>query len=360
MKTLSHGDFLTVLKAIELINTDFDPSGLPKRMLSAITHAVTCDITAFEVVGKDGVYQGTLIYEPCEAVNSDDLAIYNSHVHEHPLYTAIIANRRFDAIAIADCQPDREFLRSAIYNEYYRRIGIKRQASVTLDINEQCIVVCTLSRAGSDFDEREKMILNLISPHFTSAVRNAHSVEFLQHCEQNWQTVAESMGHAVVTFDRERRIKYESRNSRELLGKYFGSDVGQINGLPLSLSNWVGQNIQITKMDESCLHPPSPFVTSNRNGTLTIRLSQSKELNLINLLLIEERVLTPQQLLKLGLTHREAEVLCWISQGKTNPEIALLCRISERTVHKHVEHIYSKLGIESRTAALLRAREALG
>ena len=62
-------------------------------------------------------------------------------------------------------------------------------------------------------------------------------------------------------------------------------------------------------------------------------------------------------LASVDLTPREQEVLFWIAQGKTNSEISVLCGISVRTVHKHVEHIYQKLGVETRTAAMLRAIE---
>lgn len=52
-----------------------------------------------------------------------------------------------------------------------------------------------------------------------------------------------------------------------------------------------------------------------------------------------------------GLTHREAEILHWIGEGKRNGEIGTILSVSERTVGKHVEHILEKLGVETRTAA---------
>jgi DNA-binding CsgD family transcriptional regulator len=55
-----------------------------------------------------------------------------------------------------------------------------------------------------------------------------------------------------------------------------------------------------------------------------------------------------------GLTHREAEVLHWLAEGKTNPEIALILQLSPRTVHKHVEHVFRKLEVNSRHAATLK------
>jgi DNA-binding CsgD family transcriptional regulator len=54
---------------------------------------------------------------------------------------------------------------------------------------------------------------------------------------------------------------------------------------------------------------------------------------------------------ELGLTTREGEVLSWLSKGKTNRDIAQILGLSPRTVDKHLEQMYSKLGVENRTAA---------
>jgi DNA-binding CsgD family transcriptional regulator len=57
------------------------------------------------------------------------------------------------------------------------------------------------------------------------------------------------------------------------------------------------------------------------------------------------------------LTAREVEVLGWVAEGKTNPEIGIILGTSWRTVQKHVENILRKLGVETRTAAAVRAAE---
>ena len=56
-----------------------------------------------------------------------------------------------------------------------------------------------------------------------------------------------------------------------------------------------------------------------------------------------------------ALTPRETEVLNWVVAGKTNPEIAAIVSAGVRTVQKHLEHIFTKLGVETRTAAAMRA-----
>ena len=57
------------------------------------------------------------------------------------------------------------------------------------------------------------------------------------------------------------------------------------------------------------------------------------------------------ELTSLGLTEREAEVLTWIARGKGNYEIGVILGAKTRTICKHVEHIFSKLNVENRTAA---------
>ncbi len=64
-------------------------------------------------------------------------------------------------------------------------------------------------------------------------------------------------------------------------------------------------------------------------------------------------------LIKLGLTPRAAEALLWVAQGKTNSDIATILGISESTVKKHLLEIFAKLGVETRSAATLRALEVL-
>jgi len=61
----------------------------------------------------------------------------------------------------------------------------------------------------------------------------------------------------------------------------------------------------------------------------------------------------------LGLTPREAEVLLWIAQGKSNSEIATILGCAENTVKVHIARIFEKLGIENRNAAAMRAVELL-
>lgn len=60
------------------------------------------------------------------------------------------------------------------------------------------------------------------------------------------------------------------------------------------------------------------------------------------------------------MTRREREVLHWAGQGKRNADIAAILGISLRTVHKRLEHVYVKLGVQNRTGAVLRGLTVAG
>lgn len=78
--------------------------------------------------------------------------------------------------------------------------------------------------------------------------------------------------------------------------------------------------------------------------------------------LIEGSLGSDEQVIKakLALTSREAEVLLWIARGKSNRDVAEILSLSPRTVNKHLEQIYAKLGVENRTSAAALAMRTLG
>ena len=68
---------------------------------------------------------------------------------------------------------------------------------------------------------------------------------------------------------------------------------------------------------------------------------------------------TAAPLERLGITPREAEVLLWMAQGKANADIATILGCTHATVKKHTIHLFEKLGVETRAAAMLTAIESL-
>jgi DNA-binding NarL/FixJ family response regulator len=66
------------------------------------------------------------------------------------------------------------------------------------------------------------------------------------------------------------------------------------------------------------------------------------------------------QLESLGVSPREAEVLYWLIEGKSNADIGTILGVAEATVKKHLERVFLKLGVENRTAAIRSALDRIG
>lgn len=109
--------------------------------------------------------------------------------------------------------------------------------------------------------------------------------------------------------------------------------------------------------------PPSLTVALEVDGTQVVRTQTAPPLSVRNMghatlgetmLLLElqtENDASSSRLSDASLTPRESEVLSWLAKGKTNRDIADILGMSPRTVNKHLEHIFEKLGVETRAAA---------
>jgi DNA-binding response OmpR family regulator/DNA-binding CsgD family transcriptional regulator len=176
--------------------------------------------------------------------------------------------------------------------------------------------------------------------------------------EIDWRNAAEeqlqqSLDQAVVIARRDHTIQFCTKLAWNLLERYFGPKI--LTALPPDLAAWVA--------GERTAQPRPDRFTLERDGSeLTMRRFSEGSGDSTVMLLLEEKVdlASPEPLQRLGLTPREAEVLFWLTQGKSSPEIGVILNAALNTVKKHVQNIFQKLGVENRTAAAVRALEVLG
>ncbi len=146
--------------------------------------------------------------------------------------------------------------------------------------------------------------------------------------------LAKSLDRAVVITDRSDDVVFTTRLAESLLHRHC-DDYHVAGRLPTSLQR--------------------------ADSGLTLRRFTEPGRDDLHFFVLEEKAPSPNPaaLLQLGLTAREAEVLWWIAQGKSNPDIATILGAGVRTIHKHVENIFRKLGCETRAAAAVTAQETL-
>ena len=132
--------------------------------------------------------------------------------------------------------------------------------------------------------------------------------------------------------------------------------------LPETLQGWVNYQLALMACSDDVIPPCLPLRVEQEGKQLIVRLICDRQ-QLQYLLLLEEqpsRSFSPESLELLGLTRREAEVLFWGAKDKSTKEIASTLNCTTKTVEKHFEHIYEKLGVRTRAAAIFKALERLG
>jgi DNA-binding response OmpR family regulator/DNA-binding CsgD family transcriptional regulator len=172
----------------------------------------------------------------------------------------------------------------------------------------------------------------------------AEEIELRLDAEKQLET---SLEQALLIVNKQGQVLFATSQARILLNSFFAQ--GSDKNLPAELQSWLtGPESQ----------RPRVIIHKKRGEIEVDHFALSKSGN-VSLLRIEHRNGDngPKALLALGVTAREAEVLYWISEGKTNPEIAIIIDASLNTVKKHAINLFAKLGVETRTGA---ARQALG
>lgn len=340
-----------LLSALEVLNSDFDPATLPERAVNAAMRMIGCDLLTFDFFSNSERYEDTAWANNPMVLDPEFMLPFGELLHQHPIVKISLDNPNGDALKITDVVSQAEFERTDLYNEFYRSIGVNKQMGCALLSEGDLTMTYAFTRQQADFTDREKAIASLAAPHFVNAIRNGFAFKRLS-------TALDAGGSGVIAVDRSGKTTFTSQFARFLLVRYFPGEKTNADGLPETLAAWLRTAILSSRSREVQV-PVRPYRIENQHGSLTIRLLDNRQTHEDILLLEEKPPLSPESFSHLPVTKRESEILFWIAQGKTDPEIAILCGISIRTVQKHVENIYTKLGVESRTAALRQIFENL-
>jgi DNA-binding NarL/FixJ family response regulator len=120
------------------------------------------------------------------------------------------------------------------------------------------------------------------------------------------------------------------------------------------------QQQAVGRQEAALQRPRAPLCYTRPGRRLLVRYLEDEGIQPALLLEEQHTGPAPAALQALGLTPRQAEVLFWVTQGKTNQDIAVILQARPGTIKKHLEQIYTRLGVENRTAAARCAMERLG
>jgi DNA-binding response OmpR family regulator/DNA-binding CsgD family transcriptional regulator len=165
----------------------------------------------------------------------------------------------------------------------------------------------------------------------------------------------DAAGRVLVATDANGQLLWCTPKAKQLLSELFPANGDEGAGLPPN----VVRQLTGLRHQGGLAGARSIIEVSGRKMELAFLSSTGPDELLFRL--TETSTVPDEQLLQqlLALTTRESQVLLWISRGKSNREIGQILDISPRTVNKHLEQVFVKLGVENRAAAAARAVRSL-
>jgi DNA-binding CsgD family transcriptional regulator len=324
---LRASEIRSLLDAATAVGGARDANELAEAVLHGVAKLVPSDLASYNLVQPEAG-RSTARSAPGDAYTPNLLATFAEHMHQHPLIERTAETGDFATRRISDVVSQRDFQRREVYVDFFRPLGLRFQLALSAPLGPDRILGVTVNRGRRDFSDHECTLLHALRPH----VLNAHrGLEARARAEALLAGLDETA--AFILVDRDGRIDFATTRARALLTAYFNAEPdGRV--LPIELDRDV-----VVAREEATLR-----------ATHTIA-------GAVRLIVLEEdrRVPSENRLRQLGLTKRETEVIRHAARGAMDAQIAHELGISIRTVHKHLEHAYDKLGVRTRTAAVAKA-----
>jgi DNA-binding CsgD family transcriptional regulator len=279
----------------------------------------------------DHVHRRSLVYLPRPGDEDDETADIDDDdwelMREHPVCRRWSQDGRFSALRLSDVITQRELRRNGFYAQRFKPWGVAHELKVRLQSPPWHAKTFMFDRQpGGDFTTRDRLVLELLTPHLTRLWRAARNRRMLASAMEALEWAPEKEARGIVLFGPGGEMEFASAPARRLLRAFFPSEAG--GRLPAPIVDWLESETA------------EPLVRHAKTARVIVRRTDEA-------LFLEEQS-------AVELTTREQEVLSWVARGKTNAETAELLWLAPSTVRKHLENVYAKLGVSTRTAAVTR------
>ena len=343
MKHLSPDEYALFLDCVRELHSFRDMSALRLWLLeTALSKLVPSDWISYNEVDLLNPANTLAILKPESPVFFQQLfPRFREVAHQHPLITRQLQSPNFPVHKISDFLSQADYHRLALYQEVYRHLGVEYQIAATIKLEPARITAFALSRRQKDYTERDRAVLEMLRPHLVVAFNHLALAGECQAVMESAAMALHELAAATIIVNPLGRILYHVGPALDWIG------AGDSHFLPGEISDWIKH------------HPHNSTARSlhltSAAGKIEIRAMPTTSSGRILLVLtLKNSGVSVPAASTFGLTPREHEVARWVCEGKSNAEIAAILGISPRTVHKHLEHIFERVGVESRVALTIR------
>jgi DNA-binding CsgD family transcriptional regulator len=281
---------------------------------------------------------------------------------QHPLYRYFLQTGDGRAQKATQVMTRSQYRSYCESDDFSRQLAAKFQMGLFFAAGPAVVTVILLTRSQRDFSERERALMNRLHPHLVQAFRNTASLKRLSRDVDELVEMLEGPTSSVIVLAGSGRVKRWTEQAKTWIAQYCRTPFpAEADQLPDCFGEWYQRQLALAARETLLPSPHDPLIVEKNGRQLTVQFIPDHFRDEHLLLLNEKRRDSSWSALgEYGLTPRESEVLAWVAKGKTNAEVGAILQMSGRTVQKHLEHIYEKLGVESRTTATVRALKMLG
>lgn len=293
----------------------------------------------------------TIVLEPLSLASPDLSEVLDRHIQQHPVVTYLTQTRDGTAHAISDFISRTQFQRLDIYGEMYRHLGAEDQISVTIGM-EPRIIGIAVNRDTWEFTDRDRALMNLLRPHLVTAHAYARERTMTRR-------LLETSGISTVTVRTDGTVTHADDLARAAIHRAFAPWSVTSATLPADLVAWISAQRSALAVNPEATLTPLTIAGTGRRVVIRYIPDPGDDGAVLLVRTQDVDVALSHTVRRYGLSPREAETLSHLMDGASNAQIAQRLTVSLHTVHRHLQNLYAKLGVSSRTAAVAKARDAL-
>jgi len=328
--------------------------------MALVRRLVPCDCITVNEINTGKQKMRTSIDPPeIEKRMPDWQDVFARHMHEHPVANHHRDNGDLKAYKISDFLDSEAFHRLNLYTDFFGKIGVEYQIAFGFACEDGTTVIYSLNRRYRDFSERERRRLNLIRPQLMLTYAMLEHCSMMERELDSLLRADELSGWDIALICSDGKLMRSTRKARQLLDTWHHEQQMEKPNTYLT-ADWV-QHL----FGELSEHPDPQWQSVSKRVKIDgehhcLRLMGTGIKHCPWMIVIGKPSSSrgcpcADVLESFGLSSKQAKVLEWLAQGKTDEEIAGILDLSVRTVQKHLQHIYQQIGVDSRTTAVLRA-----